>query len=156
MLECRLKEQEAVLKEEPEIESAASDVMRNYKFYKIRKSKEQKKGKFLTINLKSIFTILLLAGHLAHASSTYYMGEAFYKHYNDIMLAYRACKSSNYRRTHIAPASESSTLISVISYYITYFLMFLVTTIYFYYLLYSISNISGFNDSGFLEKIFPL
>src|SRR5450756_726110 len=50
-LEEKLSGQESLIEDE-NISAAVASAMRNYQFYKVRKKKEQKKGKFLTIDLE--------------------------------------------------------------------------------------------------------
>jgi len=69
-LENKLSGQETMI-EEPNITAAVASIMRNYDFYKIRKKKEQSRGKFLTIDLEKVATTACrtlgpeLAGHAA-------------------------------------------------------------------------------------------
>src|SRR5450830_635453 len=54
-LEEKLSGQESLIEDE-NISAAVASCMRNYQFYKVRKKKEQKKGKFLTIDLEKVAT----------------------------------------------------------------------------------------------------
>lgn len=57
-LEGKLSGQETLI-EDKKITAAVATIMKNYEFYKIRKKKEEKRGKFLTIDLEKIGTTAL-------------------------------------------------------------------------------------------------
>ncbi|MHB8280212.1 MAG: IS1634 family transposase [Candidatus Humimicrobiaceae bacterium] len=54
-LEEKLSGQESLIEDES-ISAAVASAMRNYQFYRVRKKKEEKKGKFLTIDLEKVAT----------------------------------------------------------------------------------------------------
>jgi hypothetical protein len=54
-LEDSLSGQKSLI-DDPNISAAVTEIMKNYDFYRVRKSKEEKEGNFLTVDLEKIAT----------------------------------------------------------------------------------------------------